>query len=166
MSIKIRRDPFHPTEKFYRATSVAAFALALATALSAAVIVPLFASENSFWVMILYGVLFFLYCLGLLTAAAAGFISAAKAKNELLYVHGAMQLAAFAMAAANSKLFAVILLYGLKFDRLAEKITGSDTDAFVEKSVKSWAYLIIALVVSGILCVLSLIKLVRERSSD
>ena len=107
MGITIKREPFLKSEKVYRIFTAVSFYAALGVLLSAAVIVPIFASETAYWVMLLYSLLFFGYCLICAVCSVLGFIAAAKTKNEVLLVQGVLHLISAILVGLNWKLFAV-----------------------------------------------------------
>lgn len=166
MAVKIKRDPFLKIEKAYRKTTAVTFFVALAVILSALIIVPLFGSSEAYWVMILYSVLYYIFCLDLAACAVLGAISCVKTKNEILCIQSVMHIISLVLSLMNCKLFTVFFLYGIKQDRLADKITGTDYDAFVTEAFSQVQYLLLALVISCILCVFSCVKLWKERNND
>ena len=163
MGIKLKRDPFYKSEQLYRVFTAASFYVILAVLISAAIIVPLFGSSTAYWVMLLYSVFFFAFAAVCLVCAIMGFTAFAVSKNENLLVQGILHLIDCVLTLTNIKLFSVIFIYGIRKDNLAEKITGSDTDAFVSSAVRQWIYLIIAFLISCILAILSTVKLSKER---
>ena len=163
MGITIKREPFLKSEKVYRIFTAVSFYAALGVLLSAAVIVPIFASETAYWVMLLYSLLFFGYCLICAVCSVLGFIAAAKTKNEVLLVQGVLHLISAILVGLNWKLFAALFFFGIRKDSVAENITGTDTDAFVQNASEQWFYLVIALLLSCILAVLATVKLSKNR---
>ena len=166
MGIKLKRPPFYPIEKAYRITTAATFYVIFAVILSAAVIVPLFGSADANWVMILYSVFFYLYCLGLTGCAVLGAFACYKTKNEALGLQCALHIIDFILAFLNYKLFTVFFLYGINKDSSAEKLVGIDADAFVADSTQKWIYLILSVLISCILAVLSTVKLSKEKKAE
>lgn len=163
MGIKIKKEPFSKAEKTYRLITAVTFYEILGVLLSAAVTVPLFASETAYWMMILYPAMFFIFCLNLAGCAALAFVTAKKTSNEVFIVQGVLHTISFVLTVLNCKLFTAIFLYGIKQDAAAEKLTGTDTDAFVEAAFSNAGNLLVALIITAVLAVLSTVKLVKER---
>lgn len=165
MGIKIKRPPFLKIEKLYRIFTATTFYVIFAVILSAVIVVPLFGSADANWVMLLYSVFFFLYCLALCVCAVLGAISCYATKNEVLGVQSALHIIDFILAFLNYKLFTVFFLYGLSKDATAEKLLGGDADAFVTASTEKWFYLIVSVLISCVLAVLSTVKLSKEKQT-
>lgn len=166
MGIKIKREPFYKIEKAYRLLTAFTFYIIFAVILSAVVVVPVFASEETYWVMILYSGFYYLYCLALCGCGVLAGCACYKTKNEVLGVQCALHIISFILAFLNYKLFTALFLYGIKKDGLASKVVGSDTDAFVTSATEQWIYLIFAVLLNCILAVLSTVKLSKEKNNN
>ncbi|NLZ45490.1 MAG: hypothetical protein GX896_02235 [Clostridiales bacterium] len=163
MAKKIIRPPFHKIEKIYRSLISILFYITILVLFSALIIVPIFATETSYLIMICYSIYFYIFVLGIAASCILSFLSARKAKDENLYVQSVVNLISTILLGANWKFFTVIFLFGIKSDKLAEKLIGSNTDAFVIKAQKQWISLIIAVIMIGVIAVISTFKLSRER---
>lgn len=166
MGIKIKREPFYLIEKIYRITAALTFYVALGVILSAVVIVPIFGSADTNWVMLLYSGFFFLFCLALCGCAVLSAMACYKTKDEYLGVQCVLHIIDFILTFLNYKLFWVFFLYGINKDSLADKFVGASSDAFVTESIDKWIYIFIALVISCVIAVLSTVKLAKERKYE
>lgn len=164
MGIKIKREPFYKIEKAYRLATAFTFYIIFAVIISAVAVVPIFASEDTYWVMVLYSGAYYLYCLALCGCAVLAGCACFKTKNEVLGVQCILHIISFILAFLNYKLFTALFLYGIKKDELAAKIVGSDTDAFVKNATEQWVYLILAILLNCIIAVLSTVKLSKEKN--
>lgn len=165
MGIKIKREPFLKSEKIYRIFTALTFYITFGAIISAVIVVPVFASSEAYWVMVVYSGFYYLYCAFLAGCAISAAIACFKTKNEVLGVQSGLHIICLILSVLNCKLFTALFLYGIKKDGLAEKLIGSDTDAFVTEATSQWIYLILAVMISCILAVMSTVKLAKERKS-
>ena len=163
MAKKILRAPFYKIEKVYRFFISILFYLTAFVLLSAIIAVPIFASETSYILMLCYSIYYYIFCAGIFACCILGFASSIKTKNENLFVQGGLHLISTILTILNWKFFTVIFLFGIKKDAIAEKIIGSDADVFIAKAQENWISLIVAIILTGIIAILSTMKIAKEK---
>ncbi len=163
MAKQIKYDRLHNSEKAYRISVLVTYIFAALAVLSCAFTVPGMDPENRQEpALAVYGVVFAVYVLMLLTCAIMGAVAFKKTKKEVMAIQSVMLAISTLFAASNIKMFIVFFLYGLGMDGKVEELFGSNMEVLTDSFTTNWTMLVIAFSVNLLLAVLSLIKLIKK----
>ncbi len=163
MAKQIKYDKLHKSEKVYRISVLVTYIFAAIAVLSCIFTVPGMDPENRQEpALAVYGVVFAVYVLMLLSCAIMSAVAFKKTKKEVLAIQSVMLAISTLFAASNIKMFVVFFLYGLGMDSRVEELFGSNMKALTDSFASDWTMLIIAFSVNLLLAILSLVKLTKK----